>query len=108
LAKVQTVDERLENYLANPGEKIPDSIRIIRTDKKFDGDYRVETYGIPLTINEVTWNFFLFFRNDGNNPYYRHGIDYGWKYLDICKRDNTPHPEPEIRSQILKELREGN
>ena len=98
----------MQNDLVKPGEKIPDSIKIIRTDKKFDGDCRVETYGIPLTIDEVMWNFFLFFRNDGNNPWYRYGVDYGWTYLGICKRDNTPHPEPEIRSQILKELRGGN
>ena len=98
----------MEKDLIKPGEKIPSSIRIIRTDKKFDGDYRVETNGIPLTAEEVVWNFFLFCRNDGNNPQYMFGSDYGWKYLEICKRDNTPHPEPEIRSQILKELRGGN
>ena len=108
MVKVQTVDERLENYLANPGEKIPDSIKIIRTDKKFDGDYRVETNGIPLTAWEVVWNFFLFGRNDDNNPRYMFGFRYFRKYLEICFRDNTPHPEPEIRSQILKELRERN
>ena len=98
----------MEIDLIKPGENFPSSIRIIRTDKKFDGDYRVETNGIPLTAEEVVWNFFLFCRNDGNNPQYMFGSDYGWKYLEICKRDNTVHPEPEIRSQILKELRKGN
>ena len=98
----------MENDLVKPGEKIPDSIKIIRTDKKFDGDYRVETNGIPLTIEEVVWNIFLFSRNDRNNPWYMFGSDYFWKHLEICKRDNTPHREPEIRSQILKELRKGN
>ena len=98
----------MENDLIKPGEKIPSSIRIIRTDKKFDGDYRVETNGIPLTAWEVVWNFFLFGRNDDNNPRYMFGFRYFRKYLEICFRDNTPHPEPEIRSQILKELREGN
>ena len=104
----QKVDERIENYLVKPGEKIPDSIELIRTDKKFDGDYRVETNGIPLTAEEVVWNFFLFARNDENNPRYMFGFRYFRKYLEICLRDNTPHPEPEIRSQILKELRERN
>ena len=98
----------MENDLIKTGEKIPSSIKIIRTDNKFDGDCRVETNGIPLTAWEVVWNFFLFGRNDENNPRYMFGSDYGWKYLEICKRDNTPHPEPEIRSQILKELRGGN
>ena len=98
----------MENDLIKSGEKIPSSIRIIRTDKKFDGDCRIETSGIPLTAWEVVWNFFLFGRNDGNNPWYMFGSDYFWKHLEICKRDNTPHPEPEIRSQILKELSERN
>ena len=94
--------------LIKTGEKIPGSIKIIRTDKKFDGDCRVETSGIPLTAWEVVWNFFLFARNDDNNPQYMYGFRYFKKYFDICIRDKTPHPEPEIRSKILKELREEN
>ena len=94
--------------LIKTGEKIPGSIKIIRTDKKFDGDCRVETSGIPLTAWEVVWNFFLFARNDDNNPQYMYGFRYFKKYFEICMRDMTPHPEPEIRSQILKELRKGN
>ena len=103
-----TTIQIMEKDLIKTGEKIPNSIKIIRTDKKFDGDYRVETNGIPLTAEEVVWNFFLFGRNDDNNPRYMFGFRYFRKYLEICFRDNTPHPEPEIRSQILKELRERN
>ena len=98
----------MENDLIKSGEKIPSSIKIIRTDNKFDGDCRVETNGIPLTAWEVVWNFFLFARNDDNNPQYMWGFRYFKKYFDICIRDKTPHPEPEIRSKILKELREEN
>ena len=94
--------------LIKTGEKIPGSIKIIRTDKKFDGDCRVETSGIPLTAWEVVWNFFLFARNDDNNPQYMYGFRYFKKYFEICIRDKTPHPEPEIRSKILEELREEN
>ena len=94
--------------LIKTGEKIPNSIKIIRTDKKFDGDCRVETNGTPLTAWEVVWNFFLFARNDDNNPRYMFGFRYFSKYFEICLRDKTPHPEPEIRSKILKELRKEN
>ena len=66
----------MENDLIKTGEKIPGSIKIIRTDKKFDGDWRVETSGIPLTAREVVWNFFLFARNDDNNPQYMYGFRY--------------------------------
>ena len=61
LSEIQTVDEMIsERLLLKSGEKIPNSIRIIRTDNKFDGDCRVETNGIPLTAWEVVWNFFHF------------------------------------------------
>ena len=98
----------MEKDLIKPGEKIPSSIKIIRTDNKFDGDFRVETNGVPLTAWEIVWNFFLIARNDDNNPRYNFGFKYFPKYFEICIRDKTPHPEPEIRSQILKELREEN
>ena len=94
--------------LIKTGEKIPGSIKIIRTDKKFDGDIRIDTHGVPLTAWEIVWNIFLIGRNDDNNPLYPNGFRYFLKYLEICIRDNTPYPEPQIRRQILKELREEN
>ena len=103
----------MENDLIKPGEKIPGSIKIIRTDKKFDGDCRIETqcrscgYGVALTTFEGMWNVLLFGRNDGNNPKYAFGPKYIQKYLEICFR-NGPKPEPEIRSQIIKELIDEN
>ena len=96
------------NGLIRSGEKIPDSIKIIRTDKKFDGDIRIDTHGVPLTAWEIVWNIFLIGRNDDNNPRYPNGFRYFIKHIEICIRDNTPYPEPQIRQQILKELREGN
>ena len=98
----------MENDLIKTGEKIPGSIKIIRTYKKFDADIRIDTHGIPLTIDEIVWNIFLIGRNDDNNPLYPNGFRYFLKYLEICIRDNTPYPEPQIRRQILKELREEN
>ena len=98
----------VDKNLIKPGEKIPDSIKIIRTDKKFDGDIRIDTHGIPLTIDEIVWNIFLIGRNDDNNPRYPNGFRYFIKHIEICFRDVTPYPEPQIRQQILKELREGN
>mgnify|MGYP000338322405 CR=1 FL=1 len=76
--------------------------------KKFDGDIRIDTHGVPLTAWEIVWNIFLIGRNDDNNPLYPNGFRYFLKYLEICIRDNTPYPEPQIRRQILKELREEN
>ena len=98
----------VDKNLIKPGEKIPDSIKIIRTDKKFDGDIRIDTHGIPLTIDEIMWNIFLIGRNDDNNPRYSNGFRYFIKHIEICFRDITPYPEPQIRQQILKELREEN
>ena len=98
----------MENDLIKTGEKIPDSIKIIRTDKKFDGDIRIDTHGVPLTAWEIVWNIFLIGRNDDNNPRYQNGFRYFLKYLEICFHDFTPYPEPQIRRQILKELREEN
>ena len=94
--------------LIKTGEKIPGSIKIIRTDKKFDGDIRIDTHGVPLTAWEIVWNIFLIGRNDDNNPLYPNGFRYFIKHIEICFRDVTPYPEPQIRQQILKELREGN
>ena len=96
--------------LIRPGENIPDYIKIIKTDKKFPGDCRVETVckhcgvGTPLTAYEVLCNAMLFGRNDSNNPQYRFGSRFIWKYFGICSKKNELLLEPEIRRQILQEL----
>ena len=88
-------------------------LRLSERTKNFDGDCRIETqcrscgYGVALTAFEGMWNILLFGRNDGNNPKYAFGPKNIQKYLEICFR-NGPKPEPEIRSQIIKELIDEN
>ena len=96
--------------LVKPDEEIPNSIRIIQTDKKFLGDCRVEIecrncgFGVALTAFEVLCNMMMFGRIDGNNPRYGFGRKYIWKYFEICHGDNRLYLEANIRSRIIKEL----
>ena len=96
--------------LVRPGEKIPDSIKIIKTNKKFHGDCLIGLkcrncgFQIALTIFETLWNVMLFGRLDSNNPQYRFGLRYIFKYFEICFRNNFVYKELQIRGQILREL----
>ena len=100
----------MKNDLVKSGEKIPSSIRIIRTDKKFPGDCRVETIckhcgtGTALTAYAVLCNTLLFGRNDNNNPQYTNGHKFIFKYFEICNKENKLLLEPQIRGRILREL----
>ena len=101
-------------HLLKPGEKIPANIKIIQTDKKFPGDCRVETecrhcgFRTALTAFETLCQVMLFGRNDSNNPQYRFGLRYVFKYYQICFRDNCLYLEPQIRGRIIQELIEDD
>ena len=99
--------------LIKKDEFCPSSIKIVRTDKKFPGDCKVETVckhcgtgtalsAVVMATNIITWG-----RNDNNCPSYRYGRLYILKYIEICVRNNRIYLEPEIRWQILKELADG-
>ena len=100
--------------LIRPNEEVPDNIKIIRTDKKFPGDCRVETecrncgFRTALTAFETMCHVMLFGRNDSNNPQYRFGLRYVFKYFEICFRNNFVWTEFQIRGQILRELFDGD
>ena len=59
--------------MIKPGEKIPESIKIVKTDKKFPGDCRVETecrhcgFRTALTAFETLCQAMLFGRNDSTS-----------------------------------------
>ena len=97
--------------LIKPGEIIPHTIQIVRTDKKFIGDCRIDFLckvcgqGNALTHLEYLCQEIMCCRNDENNPFYHWGARYGLKYKEICNRDGRIYPEWQIRNKIIMELK---